>query len=464
MEESQHSSKTLIKWLITFLVPIIVYLIPTTELYTAPLKTFFVITTFIIIVMAFEFFDPIIPAIMLPTLYMISGIVNPATAFGSWTSNTVWMIFGAMLLANVLEECGLLPRIAYWCIYKCGGNFTGIMFGIFFAGVALNFVTFCQAFIIMMVFGYGIVQALNLDLSKESALLCFAAMLGGEGAPSSFMYNPGYLGLAEEGIRQVVPGFFAKWYEMLIYNGPILLFFILFLFILAKVFNTKSIELEGGKEYFRNKYKSLGPVSTNEKKAMVVLIVLMGYLFTTPIHKYPAAYGFMILPYVLFLPKVNVGTKASIKKINFSIFFFIASCLGIGVVGGALGFGKLISGLVTPMLQNSTPLLALVVMMFFGMIGNLFMTPYAMMAGLSLPFAQIAVDLGLNPMATVMTLVISTDMVFFPYEVAPYLLMFGFGKISMGHFIKMNTAKTLLTFVFFIAILYPYWNLFHLVK
>ena len=35
--------------------------------------------------------------------------------------------------------------------------------------------------------------------------------------------------------------------------------------------------------------------------------------------------------------------------------------------------------------------------MLFGMIANFFMTPLAMLGGLSIPFAQIAVSLGINP-------------------------------------------------------------------
>ena len=188
-------------------------------------------------------------------------------------------------------------------------------------------------------------------------------------------------------------------------------------------------------------------------------ILLFIYLISGPWTHLPAAYGFMVLPYLLFLPSVDVGNINSIKKINFGIFFFIAGCLCIGTVGGAIGFGKLISGVTTPILANTAPLVTFLVILFCGMICNLFMIPYAMMAGLSLPFAQIAVDLGMNPMASVIALVISTDMVFMPYEVAPYLLMFAFGMISMKQFVGLNTVKTLLTFVFFALVMYPLWTL-----
>ena len=458
-ETKKYSTSYIIKWLFTIALTVGIYLIPTGDLFTPALRTFFCITVFIILVCAFDFFDTIIPAILLPSLYLISGIAPAATAFGGWINTTSWMIFGAMVLANILNECGLLPRIAYWVILRCGGSFTAIMFGVFLAGVAMNLVTFCQAFILMMVFGYGIVKALDLKpASIPAALLIFAAMLGGEGAPSSFMYNPGYLALAEAGIQQVVPGFTATWYEMLLYNGVILVFFLLFLFGLSKVYKTKDIKFEGGREYFQGQYDALGPVSANEKKACIVLTILFVYLVTSPWHGIPAAYGFMILPYLLYLPGVEVGSVSAIKNINYSIFFFIAGCLCIGTVGAYVGFGTLISNVVTPLLAGTSPLITFLVILFCGMLCNLFMTPYAMMAGLSYPFAQIAVDLGMDPMSTVMALVISTDMIFMPYEVAPYLLMFGFGMISMKQFVTFNTVKTLLTFVFFAAVMFPMWT------
>lgn len=456
----KYSTAYIMKWLFTILLTVGIYLVPTNELFTPALRTFFCITVFIILVCAFDFFDTIIPAILLPSLYLISGIAPAATAFGGWINTTSWMIFGAMVLANILDDCKLLPRIAYWVILRCGGSFTAIMFGVFLAGVAMNLVTFCQAFILMMVFGYGIVKALNLKAgSIPAALLIFAAMLGGEGAPSSFMYNPGYLALAEAGIQQVIPKFTATWYEMLIYNGIILLFFLLFLFALSKIYKTKDFKLEGGQEYFQAQYDALGPVSTAEKKACFILIVLFLYLITSPWHNIPAAYGFMVLPYLLYLPGIEVGTVNAVKRINYSIFFFIAGCLCIGTVGAYVGFGTLISSVVTPLLANTSPLITFLVILFCGMLCNLFMTPYAMMAGLSYPFAKIAVDLGINPMATVMALVVSTDMIFMPYEVAPYLLMYGFGMMSMKQFVSLNTAKTILTFVFFAAVMYPMWTL-----
>lgn len=451
-----------LKWAVCLCVPALFYGIPLSEVYTAHIRMFFVITLFVILCVAFDFFEMLIPSILLPTLYFLSGIVPMNVAFGAWTNATVWMVLGALILATVLDECGLLRRIALWCIKKCGGTFTGTLYGVFLAGCVINFITFSNAFIIMMTLTYGICLAMKLERSINSALMCFAGMIGGI-TSVTFLYNPGYLALGEMGIRAMVPGFSVVWYESIIYNGLLFVMCIGLIFLLTKIYRTKDVVFEGGAEYFSREYASLGPMSVKEKKALFVVLVLMAYLLSSPAHKLPAAYGFMTIPFLLFAPGISVGSYACVKKINFSIIFFIAACLGIGVVSASLGIEKLMSSLVGPVMGGASPLFAFLAMLTLGCLSNLFMTPYAMMAALSLPFAALAVDMGISPLASVMALMISTDMIFMPYEVAGCLLMYSFGLISMGNFVKLYTLKTVLTYVFFIIVMYPPWSLLGLI-
>ena len=50
-----------------------------------------------------------------------------------------------------------------------------------------------------------------------------------------------------------------------------------------------------------------------------------------------------------------------------------------------------------------------------------------MMAVLPAPFAQLSLNLGMNPLPSLLTIIYSTDFVFLPHEVPAYLIMFGFG-------------------------------------
>lgn len=451
-----------IKWFITLCLPLAFFLFPVTPEYTSQLRVFFFITAFILLLTAFDLVEILIPSILLPTLYFLSGIVPIDKAFGAFTTPTVWMIFGALILANALDECGLLRRIALGCICKCGGTFTGTLYGLYFAGVIVMFIAFSQAFILMVTLTYGICKAMNLHKSNEAALVCIAGMLGGV-TPLSWMYNPGYLALGEAGIRAFQPGFTIAWYESLLYNGPIFFLSLGCIWLLTRIYRTKDIKFEGGAEYFKKAYADLGPMNIREKKALFVVFLLMAYLFSGPFHHLPAAYGFMIFPYILFFPGFKVATAESIRKTNFSIMFFIAGCLCIGVVASALHAEKFISGLVSPLISGHGSLAVLLLLLFMGTVCNLFMTPYAMMAALSMPFGTLGVDAGISPLASIMALVMSTDLIFLPYEVAPCLLMFSFGLMTMGNFVKFYTFKTALTFVIFICVIWPYWKLLGLV-
>ena len=84
---------------------------------------------------------------------------------------------------------------------------------------------------------------------------------------------------------------------------------------------------------------------------------------------------------------------------------------------------------------------------------------YAMLGGLSLPFAQMAVSLGMSPVTACMLLLYSCEVLFFPYESAGNLIMYEFGMMSMGRFVKEMTLKAVIMIVGFVVVMYPMWKL-----
>jgi len=119
---NEKTSKiTLIGWMISIIIPAVIGTISVSQNFTKELKTFFIITIFIILIIAFELLPKLIASVLLPALYMISGLVPAEVAYASWTSTTVWMVLGGLVLSAVLEECGLLKRIAL-CDFKMWWN------------------------------------------------------------------------------------------------------------------------------------------------------------------------------------------------------------------------------------------------------------------------------------------------------------------------------------------------------
>lgn len=117
-------NKTILgKWIITLAIPLLIYCIPTGEIFTKDLQLFLMITIGVILAVAFEFFNLMIPALLLPLLYILAGLSTFNVAFSGFASSTAILVVGALLFANVLEESGLLKRVAYWCILRTGWQF-----------------------------------------------------------------------------------------------------------------------------------------------------------------------------------------------------------------------------------------------------------------------------------------------------------------------------------------------------
>ena len=124
--------------------------------------------------------------------YYITGICEPAVAFSGWTTSTGWMIIGALFLANVLDETGLLKRIAYACIRAVGGSFNGVLYGIYIAGVVLAFVSVNSAYAIVVTLGFAICVALKLNPGSKGAAVVMMAAAAGALSPGVFLYRPSW--------------------------------------------------------------------------------------------------------------------------------------------------------------------------------------------------------------------------------------------------------------------------------
>lgn len=447
----------LFKWMVSLILPLMICLVPNSEIFVIDLKIFLISTLFVILVIAFELLPLLVSALLLPALYLISGIAPMNIVFSSWVSQTVWIVLSGLILSNILDECGLLKRISYSVIMRCGGTYIGTVFGCFFIGVILNLITFCNGWLVASALVYGICKAINLKPSKEAALICFAGTLGGTGA-TIFLYYPAYYSMIESAIQKFIPTYNIGILTSLLYNGIAIVFYILTIFIFLKIYNIKNLNLEFEKDLFKNKLKELGDISSREKKAIVLIILLLIYLFSTHYTKLPVLYGFILIPFVSFLPKVELCEAKILQKIKFETVFFVATCLSIGLVGEYVGFSKLMLDIIMPILEGKSSLFMCVVFLLLGMIANLFMTPMAMLGGLSVSLVEISLSVGINPIGVTMILLYSCEVLFFPYQSAGNLMMYSYGMMPMKEFVKQEGLKSLLMIIGFIIIIYPLWK------
>lgn len=458
--ESNHAA--LIKWIITFALAVAVTLIPTSGYFTEQMRLFFSFTVFFISILAFELLPTVAAAMLLSTLYIVSGLVPESVALKPWTNTVIFMSLGAFILANVMEEVGLLKRISMWCISKTGGTYTGALYGFLIAGIVLSILTFTRGYIIIATLAFGLCKVFGYEKPcKESAIIMIVAAVGAFGS-AAFIYTPVTLGLLEQGMR-LVPGqenTILPWYTCIIYNWPQILADFFFVWLLTKLFKTRNFVTQGnGREYFEAELKKLGPLTSEEKHICIVVTVLFIYVLFQPVHGYSLNYAFMVLPYLLFTPALRAGTTKSISRVNINVLAFMAACMSIGVVGMELGFTPFIKETVLPLLSSLSPGMVLTIVLVVCALANFILSASAMFAALSAPLTQIAISLNLQPVVVMMAIVLGADMYFLPHEVTTLVVIFSFGMMTMRDFILLASIKSAVTFLSFLVLQLPYWYL-----
>jgi len=458
------NKKAIIGWLTAVVLMLIVFAIPTTELFTAEIRKFLMATVFFVAIMAFELLPNFIIAVLLPATYVLIGLADIPTAFASYASQNVWMALGAFVLGNVMDQTGLLKRISYAIIRAMGGSFKGAVFGAFLVAFIINFVTFGAGWVTCLPVVIGIVKALDLKPGKESALVCFAGLVGGCDA-GCFVYVPSSQAWLDTFIQPFMPEFTSNFFTPLVYNGFMLVGGILFLIIMLWIYDRQNKKNPGQmtvgatKEYFDTLYKELGKITPNETKSFILFALLLVYTIAAGFCGWPTAYGFMVVPYLAYVPFIRCDDGEALKKTQFQGLFFYASCIAIGSVGALVGFTNMLATLAMPLLEGKSLLVACIIMILIGTVTKLALTPSALLGGFGGAYAQIAATLGMHPAAAVYLLFSCSVYVFFPFGITGYLLMYSSGYIPMKEFLKNQIVKTILIWIVFVVIWFPLLNL-----
>lgn len=196
-----------------------------------------------------------------------------------------------------------------------------------------------------------------------------------------------------------------------------------------------------------------------EWKMLIILLCLIVFLFTSQWHGIDMVYGFIFATALMCVPGIGIGKLEDIKGVNVGTLIFITACMTIGTAGVSVGISDLITGFVAPLMNGQNGIMLVGSSFICGVLLNFLMTPMALIAVLSGPFAQLATDLGFKAYPTVYSIYFSGNNVILPYENTIYLIAFSYGMVHMKDFIKVNAVKVLICFLWTSIIGTAYWSL-----
>ena len=446
-----------IKWAISILLTVLILVVPEQGLYTHQIKLFLAITVFGLALAAFEIVPMMFISVVMPSLWVLCGVAPAATVMSPWTGTTFLMIMGALFMAATLEDCGLLRRVAYFLMCRVRGNYFSLLASIMVVGVIINILTSGRGYLIMAPLAAGLCVSLGGMNKRLGAGLATAVMLGGCTSHAYTYQATAWAVLLRLGADYIGPTDITP-LGIILHNWPLFFVSLLILYIVSKWYRPE--EGLGEVTYFQEQLSAMGKVTRKEKANTIMLVLTLIYIFTINIHKLDINLGFALIPWIVYLPFVNGADENTMKKMNLPIIFFIAACMSIGTVAGSLGLGTAIADTCQQLLHGSTNPFAITGIIFFLVFGlNFLMTPMAIFALLIEPILLLVTTMGLSPIPFAYAVNACSEAILLPYEYVPYLIVYGFGMISMKDFIKVNILRSVLFFGGFLLILIPYWML-----
>lgn len=445
------------KWAAAIFLPLLILLVPVSETFTGQMRLFFVITLIVIMIMAMELAPIIVPSLAFPLLYILFGLAEPKVAFSSWLSPSPWMTLAGLIMANILNSTGLLKRGAYWGVMKSGATYKGILYALMLAGIVFNLFVPGQALIPMALLTYSICQALDLKKSRASAGIMLAGFFAAT-IPMYFIYSSHFVMFQSVGMT--VTDVSIPWLEFIFQNLPLIPWAFIVIFMVSKLLKPEK-EING-KTYFKEELKSMGPMTSREKKAILICLALIALLVTNTVHHIQPAWILMLFVCISFIPGIGIGDKESLENVNYPFIFLVTGCMAIGEVSNSLGIGVWISNMLVPVMTNCGSTMMLVCAWLLAFVMNFILSPLAIASTFTAPLTQLALDLSINPLTFYYAMIQGADQLLLPYEWPYFMVFFSFGLISMKDFFKVYSTKLIVSFLYFIAVMIPFWHLIHL--
>ena len=449
MTQTLSLKSKLIRWVICLL-PLLLYLVPVTESFTSPIRSFFALTLVMILCLCLGQIDMMITAFAIPFVYYMSGLLPMEAALSAYSGGIIWIGAACFILVNTLQRIGLMSRIAYWVIYHTGGTYRGFCFGMLIVGCVLNIIAPApQVATVMFFLCASICKELGLKVGRTSAGIMFASVIGCN-TTQLFLYMA-----TQQGVSLAIVGDNISWIEYLIQNAVFVPVVILLAFLITVIL-PKDEEFNG-KQYFKMKLAEMGSVTVQEKITAVIMVIFVAFLLTTTYTGLPIVYGFVTVPIVLFI--AGVGKTEDVVKVNFGVLMMIGGCMCIGSAAAAAGAGPWIAQVLMPVLSGMNHYLFVFFSYVFGVVMNFLMTPMAAMSSLSQPLADIAATLGVSSRVTMLSFCAGLEQWILPYEVGSLVTMFSLGFVTMKDFIKFGLLKMVVVTVCMLALVIPYWML-----
>lgn len=438
----QSSVMQKLRWPLCLLVGALAYMLFSGQ--AQEIALFWGITSLVIAAMALEVLPFSLIGVLLPTLYIITGITTPKIAFLPWLGVIPWLFIAGMLIGNLMENTGLSRRIVFLLVSSVGTSPIRLFVALMAAGYILG-ILIPDAFttvIITVTLAKTLCDRLGFEKkSREANVLLFMGYFAGSTCQT--MYYTNTLGIVA-GEMLAPKGVIFTWLSFAGDNCiPTFLMSAISITILSPFFTpTLRENIKNSVGSLKKDLQDMGHISASEVRTLILGICAVAAYITEVWHGIPGVFAFLFVVCLGFTPILPVFTEKDMTKLNYGIIIFCTGCMSIGVVAGELGIASWIAQGIVPMLdgvENPTLLALSSYLLGFGL--NFILTPLAASTSMALPLWEIATSLEIALKPIIYSFLYGLEQVLLPYEYAIILYMYSTGYVSLRFFIMIMALR-----------------------
>lgn len=422
----------------------------------------------------------VIMALMAFLVGISPNVADPKTIIGTtkaltmalegFSNTALALVGGALFIAAAMMQTGLDKRIALFVLSKIGAKTNRVLIGVILVGFILSFFVpsttarvSCMVPIVM-----GIIGAFGVELKSK-----FAGMMMIAVAQADSIWNVGIKTAAAQnmialGFIEKQLGIYISWLDWFIAAVPFAVFMSVALYyVLMKMMPPETDEIAGGKEAVAKALAELGPMKTNEKKLMILSIILLILWATEKIlHPFDTSSTTIAAIAIMLLPGIGIMTWTEAQsKIPWGtlLLFGVGISLGSALLStkAATWLAKII---VTAFgLQTMPILMILAVLSAFLIIIHLGFASATALAAAMIPILisilQGVKTPGVNVVGMTMILqyVVSFGFIL-PVNAPQNMVAYGTDTFEVKDFIKTGIPLTVIAYLLIMILGATYWK------
>lgn len=451
-----------IGWLLSLLIPIVLYFGLTFTDVTSEIVLFLSILSSAIVMWIFKLFPEYLPGIFVIIICAALGFVPTSVILSGFSSETFIMIFSVLCITILIARSGLISRLLLLLI-KVMPQKERYFNLAFFLGFIILTPLIPSIVSRTQLAAHSIsnfINMLKLDIKNESITKLTASAFFGASLLSSVFLSASLMNfiiLALIPLQEQQSFQLAGWFQASFIAGVVIL---LTYFAMFSVFFRGKETLKLNKQFVTDQLKFLGSPSKDEKIALFTICLFFIGMITYPYHRIsPSWIGFSLV-YIL----MTFSILDRNEKIDWPFLLFMASVVGISSIINYLN----ISVILAPKLQLLMKILgtsqeALFSFLVISTILVRLVLPIGATIAILVPvFLPLAGLYGISYWAVCFVILVVVDIWFFPYQCIFYTLMcdsFTEGKIPFEEkkFLQFNAIVNIARILAIFASLY-YWQ------